>query len=255
MNKLRIAQSFSRAADTYDQAAYLQREIGECLFAKIPPNNVDTVVDLGCGTGFFTNALLERFPTAQVCGVDIAKGMLDFAKTQFAQSAHWVCADAESLPLRDDSIDLIFSNLAIQWCEHIDQLLSEIKRALKPGGAALLSTLGSSTLKELKQSWQLTDNRQHVNYFLSEENIKTQISNINFSDVGIVNQFKTLHYQSPVELMRELKELGAHELTQKRSAGLMGKKRFNDFLDHYKSVKNESGFPATYEVIYIMLRK
>lgn len=256
MNKLRIAQSFSRAAHTYDRAAHLQREIGNHLFTLIPVlSEVNTVVDLGCGTGFFTQALNDKFPRSQIIGLDIAKGMLDFAQAQCHDSIQWVCADAEALPFSDDSVNFIFSSLAIQWCDNLHQALTEIKRVLQPGGMAVLSTLGSQTLNELKQSWEVVDAQPHVNQFLTHNEIKNTVQEMQFSTQHITSQQTVLKYHSPMELMRELKELGAHEVTQKQSAGLMGKNRFQSFLKGYQSFKKETFFPATYEIIYITIQK
>lgn len=256
MNKLRIAQSFSRAAHTYDNAAHLQREIGDHLFTLIPIlSEVNTVVDLGCGTGFFTQVLSDKFPRSQIIGLDIANGMLDFAQTQYHGSIQWVCADAEALPFSDNSVNLIFSSLAIQWCENLQRTLKEIKRVLQPGGIAVMSTLGSQTLAELKQSWEVVDVQPHVNQFLTCDEIKNAIQEMQFYTQHITSQHKVLKYSSPIELMRELKELGAHEVTQKQSSGLMGKKRFQSFLKAYQAFKKEIFFPATYEVIYITIQK
>lgn len=256
MNKLRIAQSFSRAANTYDNVAYFQREVGQHLFSLIRASSeTSTIIDVGCGTGFFVKSLSVAFPYTQVCGVDLAKGMLDFAKTHNDEKIAWVCADAEFLPFRDNSADIIFSNLAMQWCEDVNQFLNEVKRVLKPGGIALLSTLGSTTLNELRQSWELVDNQPHVNQFLLVDELKKQIDKIHFSSSAIDQETKTLMYSSPIELMHELKELGAHEVSRRGASGLMGKKRFRLFLNEYQKIKIGELFPATYEVIYINLTK
>jgi malonyl-CoA O-methyltransferase len=256
INKSRIAQSFSRAANTYDSVAYFQREVGQHLFSLIPSSfKASTIIDVGCGTGFFVKSLSVAFPCTQVCGVDLAKGMLDFAKTHNDEKITWVCADAEHLPFRDNSVDIIFSNLAMQWCENANQFLSEVKRVLKPNGIAFLSTLGSTTLNELRRSWELVDNKPHVNQFLLMDELKKQIDKTHFSSSTIDQETKTLMYSSPIELMRELKELGAHEVNHKAASGLMGKKRFRLFLNEYQKIKIGELFPATYEVIYIYLTK
>jgi malonyl-CoA O-methyltransferase len=256
MNKIRISQSFSRAAETYDNVAYFQREVGQHLFSLISLSlNASTIIDVGCGTGFFVKPLVDAFPRARMYGVDIAKGMLDFAKLHNDEAINWVCADAEHLPFRNNSADIIFSNLSMQWCEHTDEFLMEVKRVLKPGGIALLSTLGSTTLNELRRAWELVDNQPHVNRFLDADELKKILDTLNFSSSMLTHETRKLMYSSPVELMRELKDLGAHEVNHRSTSGLMGKKRFRLFLNEYQKIKIGDLFPATYEVIYITLTK
>lgn len=256
MNKVKIAQSFSRAAETYDNVAYFQREVGQHLFSLIPVAlEASAIIDVGCGTGFFAKSLVDAYPHAQVCGVDMASGMLDFAKSHNDETIRWVCADAEYLPFRDNSVDIIFSNLAMQWCENTNAFLIEVKRALKPNGVALLSTLGSATLNELRKAWELVDHQVHVNQFLAFDELKKCVEYSSFSSTMLTRETKMLMYSSPLELMRELKELGAQEVNHRSASGLMGKERFRLFLSEYQKIKVGDLFPATYEVIYINLTK
>jgi ubiquinone/menaquinone biosynthesis C-methylase UbiE len=142
LNKHRIADSFSRAAQTYDAAAELQRQIGHQLLESLPDTRPDRVLDLGSGTGYFTPLLRQRFASSQLVSLDLAQGMLAYARQHRPDShAAWVCGDAEALPLASDSLDLIFSSLAIQWCERPDRLFAEIARVLRPGGRFVVATL------------------------------------------------------------------------------------------------------------------
>ena len=114
IDKQAVAASFSRAATTYDQVAELQRSVGSNLLARLPESlEVERLADLGCGTGYFTRALSARFGQP-VLGLDIAEGMLRYARAQGPVSSSWIVADAEALPLRADSRQLLFSSLALQ---------------------------------------------------------------------------------------------------------------------------------------------
>ena len=115
--------SFSRAAASYDSYAKLQQQVGEQLLATVPSGTrqqVRQAVDMGCGTGYFIPRLVESFQPEHLTGVDLAPGMLSYAREHHAgDNISWVCGDAEALPLAADSVDLIFSSLAIQWCENL----------------------------------------------------------------------------------------------------------------------------------------
>ncbi|MFC6669643.1 methyltransferase domain-containing protein [Marinobacterium aestuariivivens] len=134
LDKHRIAESFSRAAVSYDDAAELQRQVGHRLLELIPPSEPGTLLDLGSGTGYFTPLLRSRFPGSTLISLDLAHGMLEYARRHRpGEGTAWVCGDAEQLPLASGSLDLVFSSLAIQWCEQPDRLFAEIARVLRPG--------------------------------------------------------------------------------------------------------------------------
>ena len=135
-NRIKIARSFGLASKSYDVSARLQRYSGKHLMPWLPNRNDLTVLDLGAGTGFFTHILAGSYQ--QVIGVDISHQMVEFAKAHRSTEISWLRADAFKLPLQTASIDFIYSNLVIQWCEPLDKVLDEILRVLKPGGRLLV---------------------------------------------------------------------------------------------------------------------
>lgn len=137
-DKRQVAASFSRAAGTYDSVAELQRDVGSELLRRLPEDfSAGRWLDLGCGTGYFSRALGERFTGAQGVALDIAEGMLAHARP-LGGATHFIAGDAECLPLQDASCDLIFSSLAVQWCADFASVLSEARRVLKPGAFSRL---------------------------------------------------------------------------------------------------------------------
>lgn len=256
LDKKKVAQSFSRAASTYDSVAQLQRDIGTQLFARLP-NDLpahSVVLDLGSGTGFFTRQLAARYGSAQIIGVDIAEGMLNFAAGQQA-GASWLCADAELLPLADNSVDIIFSSLAIQWCSHLPQLLAELARVLKSEGRIHLATLGPGTLHELKTAWQQVDNYVHVNRFQSASQLAAAVEQTHLVMDELQQENRTLYYAQLHELTRELKSLGAHNVNEGKPAGLTGRARLLAFKNAYENFRIQQVLPATYDVIYLTAQK
>lgn len=130
-DKRQVAASFSRAAASYDSVAELQRDVGTQLMNRLPADfRPARWLDLGCGTGYFTRALAERF--GEGLALDIAEGMLNHARP-LGGATHFIAGDAERLPLQDSTCDLIFSSLAVQWCADFEAVLGEAFRVLKPG--------------------------------------------------------------------------------------------------------------------------
>lgn len=256
LDKKKVAQSFSRAAATYDSVAQLQRDIGMQLFSQLP-NSLpvqSVVLDVGSGTGFFTRHLAKKYPESRIVGLDIAEGMLHYAVSQ-QDEINWLCSDAELLPLADNSVDLIFSSLAIQWCNHLPQLMAELARVLKPGGQMHIATLGPRTLHELKSAWQQVDNYVHVNRFQSQKNILSAVNSASLVPAGVQQENRTLYYDRLNELTRELKALGAHNINTGKPEGLTGRARLLAFKNAYEIFRTAQGLPATYDVIYLTANK
>ncbi len=149
----RVAHAFSRAAPRYDALATAQRQIGQRLWDALPAD-ARNVLDIGCGTGYWTQQLAERYPRTQVTGLDLAPGMLEQARQQYGDAIAWQQGDAAALAFNDRSVDLVFSNLAIQWCRDIGAVMDNIYRVLRPGGQAHITTLLPGTLEEIALAWQ-----------------------------------------------------------------------------------------------------
>ena len=124
-DKRQVAVSFSRAAASYDSVAELQRAVGHELMARLPRHlNPQRWLDLGSGTGYFSRELGQRYAHSQGLALDIAQGMLAYARP-LGGAQHFIAGDAESLPLQSNSCDVIFSSLALQWCADFRGVLSE----------------------------------------------------------------------------------------------------------------------------------
>ncbi len=253
LDKTKIKQSFGNASQTYDSVAELQRNVGrDLLRAFLPQNLTGNVIDLGCGTGFLTQALLPH--CKNLIAVDLALPMLQMTREKLRDSINYVCADAEQLPFSTESIDTIFSNLALQWCLPIDQALKELQRVLVKGGELVFSTFSSNTLHELKTAWTNVDDFAHVNDFYTAPQLQFALENAGFVSIEIKNQSYISRYDSVLDLMRELKHIGAHNVNSQRRKNLTSKKSLQTMIANYP--RTESGeIVATFDVICIVARR
>ncbi len=258
IEKRRARASFERAAQRYDEHAVLQHEVGRRMLERLDLIRLQPrhVADIGAGTGRATMELGRRYRKSQVVAVDIAAAMLRHARRQqplrfrWPRRFHYVCADAEHLPLASDTTELLFSNLTLQWCNDLDQALREFRRITTPGGLVMFSTFGPDTLKELRESWRQVDGYTHVNLFMDMHDIGDALVRSGFANPVMDVEYFTLTYRDVFHLMRDLKSLGAHNVTAGRPRSLTGKRHMAALEQAYQQYVREGRLPATYEVIY-----
>jgi len=247
-----VRRAFSRAAASYDEHAVLQHEVEQRLLERL--EYVDTeprrVLDVGCGPGGAVAAMRRRWKGAQVVALDLALPMLRRIRSGWLRPQVRVNADARALPLADASIDVLFSNLCVQWIDDVPALLDEFRRVLKPRGYLALSTFGPDTLHELRAAWAAVDRAAHVSRFADIARIGDALMQAGFRDPVLDAEHFTLTYADPGALMRELKAIGATNADTSRPRGLTGRTRWRAMLDAYETFRHEGVLPATYEVIY-----
>ena len=255
-DKQKIASSFNQAAANYEAHAILQKMVAERLLErlqllKIQPSRI---IDLGSGTGFAARRLVGLYRGAHLYQIDIALNMLLQAKAKsprFFSKQHYICGDLEQLPLCDATADLIFSSFLLQWCSDLPSALIKINQTLKPQGLFLFTTLGPDTLNELRASWAEVDTAIHVNPFLDIHDLGDGLVRAGFIEPVIDVEHITMLYEDSRAIMRELKNLGAHNISEGRAKGLTGKYKFRCLLAAYEKFRQADGqLPATYEVIY-----
>ena len=115
-----------------------------------------------------------------------------------------MCGDAERLPLADGSIDLILSNLMLQWCDP-DRVFAEFRRVLAPNGLLTFTTLGPDTLKELRSAWGQVDSHTHVNQFIDMHDIGDSLVRNGFAAPVLDVERYTLSYLDVRKLAADLK--------------------------------------------------
>ena len=254
IDKRQVRRSFERAASRYDEAAELQREISDRMIERLNYVRVEPrlVLDLGSGTGYAIDPLRRRFGKAGVVALDLAHSMLVEVRRRgrWLRRPRCICADAESLPLADGSVDLIFSNATLQWCNDLQGAFREFARVLSPGGLLLFSTFGPDTLKELRAAWSQADGYSHVSSFPDMHDVGDDLLRAGFLDPVMDAERLTLTYSSVSDLMRDLKLIGAGNATDGRPRGLTGRRRYRVMEQHYETYRKAGRLPATYEVVY-----
>jgi malonyl-CoA O-methyltransferase len=250
----RAIPGFERAAGSYDDYAVLQRKVADEMLDRLHEVNITPahVIDAGCGTGYCTRRLQKIWNSAQILGIDPASGMVQQASGQkgwFSKQAYCQ-ADAVSLPLKDAIVDVVFSNLMLQWCDPV-AVFAEFRRVLNNDGLLMFSSFGPDTLKELRQAWADIDDRPHVIDFADMHDHGDALLQAGFREpVMDVDRF-TLTYSDVLGLLRDLHGIGSRNVMSGRRPGLMGRDALSRLEQAYlKFSDNEGRLPASYEVVY-----
>jgi malonyl-CoA O-methyltransferase len=249
-----LARAFDRAAPAYDAAAWLQRQAGGELLARLEFFTLapQRVLDLGAGTCHATRTLTQRYRQADVLAVDLAAGMLRAApRARWTRRAYRrICADAYALPLIDASVDLVYSNLMLQWCDRPEQVLAECSRVLRPGGLLVFSSFGPQSLQELRAAWAEADASVHVSEFPDMPEVAGALMHAGFVEPVLDLECVRRDYADALALMRELKQLGAHNAASERRRGLTGRARLAAMTAAYERRRTGGALPVTFELLY-----
>lgn len=237
-----ISANFSRSAAEYDQHAVMQRDLADDLLSLLTTYNLElkTILDIGCGTGYLTKKLAERFPAARVEGIDIAPGMIEEARKQKRNNLFFRVGDGEEVRGMGE-YDLVVANASLQWMS-LEKTVARVTELLKPGGLFLFTTFGPKTLMELKECGF------RVNEFPDTIMIE-QLLKPHFRNVFLASLMSREKFPGVKELIYYLKELGA------AAADGEGQFQLSSFRKYKESYGDEGGISASFELIYGVFEK
>lgn len=245
--KARVRLSFERAAASYDSAAIVQRRVCEQLLAGLFGEALPQhILDAGCGTGYARSLLQSRFPDAELLSLDLSLAMLRHTGKAHAR----IAGDLEQLPLRDHSIDLYWSSLAVQWCD-LERVFEEARRVLQRDGQLAMSTLGPATFHELRTAFRTVDAHQHTLAFHPVEAIRKLLSRSGFASATLACRQETLHYPDLRSLLGAVKAVGANQVGPGRRTSLMSRSALTKLESAYEQQRQAEGLPLSYDIILI----
>ena len=250
--------AFEKAAISYDAVAVLQQEVADRLVERMDLMSMKpiSILDAGSGTGFVSQLLATRYPKAKITALDLAFNMLKQAKgkrsfkQRWNKQFHYVHAEAENLPFADASVELVISGLTLQWCQDLPKVFKEFKRVLAPGGLLMFSSFGPDTLKELRQSWAEVDEQPHVNAFADMHDVGDALMQSGFADPVMDMEMLTVTYNDVKTVMRDLKQIGAHNVMQGRSHNITGKNKLHKMIRAYEQFRVDGLLPVSHEIVY-----
>jgi malonyl-CoA O-methyltransferase len=244
-----ISAHFGKAARTYEQSARLQREVAFDALRFLPQQQQGTLLDLGCGPGWFHHNLSSYCD--ELIALDLSAAMLEQAE-RHGIARQFIQANAAQIPLPDHSVDTVFSSLMLQWCPEPAQVFAEIARVLKPGGYFVLTTLVEESMHEFQQAWHHTGQKPPI---LTFSPVADYLRAARANGLSCHGQQKTfqLFFPDVFTLAREFKQVGANYTGLKAGSvpGLVGRGHWQRFADAYQRNLTTQGLPLSYQVLFI----
>ena len=226
MNTTLIKQRFSRSLQTYEQTAIVQREMAKILTEFLPQNkNFDSILEIGCGTGFLTRELVKKINYTTYTANDIVEDCSKYIES-IDKNIVFLKGDINSLTL-NSKYDLIISNAVFQWFKGTD-FLHKLKQHLKPDGIIVFSSFGEKNFQELKEIFNIG-----LEY--------SQFAKPTFENI-IELEFETL-----VELLKHIQSTGVNAITNYPLTKGALKQLEKEFLQKYGKIK------LTYNPTYFII--
>ncbi len=249
LSKQRLSKQFGKAAKRYNDAAQVQLDIAFDLVQRLP-RNLGSCADLGCGTGRMTERL--RLNSTSLLGIDLSIGMLQVAKQQYADVC-WVAGDAEEIPLQDNSLDTLVSSMALQWCNPIDNAMSEVFRVLTKPGCAHLALLCDGALFELSSSWAKVDDVPRVNHFEPPKALRKAAQQAGFEVKLTLKDYVTWH-SDVRSVLNSIRHIGASHVPETGNKAPLSRRMLVQLQNAYAEQYAQKGkLPLTYKVAFLEL--
>ena len=261
VDRQQVGRRFSKAAASYSDGDFFAREVDRRMqerldYVKVEPKRI---LDLGCSRGASLVSLAERYPEAQLIGLDVAPAMLSEARPQRAAWQRWLglgksaepvrlAADAAQLPLKSRSTAVIWSNLLLHWLDDPLPALAEAHRVLEVGGLLMFSTLGPDSLRELRLAF--ADGYAHTQRFIDMHDLGDMLVGCGFADPVMDMEVITLTYDDLDAMFADLRAAGSSCAMKARRHGLTGRNSWAAARAAYEGMRRDGKLPATFEVVY-----
>lgn len=265
IDKKLLQKRFSVRAATYDRYARVQKKMAGQLMEDARRRTIEPprrILEIGCGTGYLTERLRQRFPTAEITAVDLAPGMLEMARRRLKDdSIRWICGDIEEMELTE-SYDLIVSNAAFQWFNELPQTIRKLREQLDAGGSLLFSTFGESTFHEMRASFAKATRQLGVNVASPGQTFLSLSELLALCEEAVENSdlisgkesIKIETFANVRDFFTSIQKIGASN--SNATGRIQRPSLLKEMMRNYeKDFRSGGQIPATYHCLFISIEK
>ena len=229
IDKELVKKRFSKSLDTYEDNAFVQKEMGAKLLSLLKRKDFNSIFEIGCATGLLTKQIKKSLNYNSLTANDIvadAKSYVEDIVTDF------ICEDIEKVTF-DKKYDLIISNACLQWCNDINSTINKLLLALNDNGILAFTLFGEDNLKEIKKLFNFQNKVCVSAKIFKEETIK-------------------LYFDTPLDVLKHIKLTGVNAVQEHKFT----KSTLKEFEENYKNLYSENGkVYLTYNPIYLIIKK
>lgn len=212
-----------RVARTLSQADFLLKESATRLADRLldVSRTFPLALDLGCHTGQMAPLVHQTGKVNTLVQADLSPSMTAVAQAENDLPA--LCADEEFLPIAEESLDLVLSNLSLHWVNDLPGALAQIRRSLKPDGLFLGAIFGGETLKELRAVLMEAEAETNggvaprVSPFVDVREAGNLLSRAGFSLPVVDAESIEVTYENAFKLMADLRAMAETNAVLERS--------------------------------------
>lgn len=241
MNKELINSRFAKTLSSYDENAKIQKRMAQKLIDFLPSKSFNSILEIGCGTGFLTKKAVEKLEFKNYKAVDIVGECAPYIM-DINPDIEFINADIENQINRfEENFDLIISNAALQWTDNFEKIIKNLHSKLNPNGILLFSTFGKENFREIYHVIGTT-----LKYHSTIE------LNMMFSlfSPHIEEEIHIMSFSSPKEVLKHLQLTGVNAIENRAWT----KKDLLKFEHGYNNLCS-GRTTLTYNPIYIKIKK
>lgn len=243
-----VRKRFEKGYKTYHKKALIQKEIARILVDELAlsgHNQYKSVLEIGTGTGFLTQELLNRFQIDEMILNDIAQSTLHHIDSSRLLRYTFLQGDAERMKF-PGLFDAVFSTSTFHWFTDLPRFFSNIRNELTDSGILGFSTFCCQNFRELKNSLNVGLD------YISSENMIDMLSN-NFDVLTKKEWVKEMLFENPYDVLRHLKDTGVNGLSME----FLGRQKLHEFDEFYRqNYTKENGLVSlTYNPVIIIAKK
>ncbi len=255
LNARHVTQQFARR-NPLDAAQFLYGEVAQRMLQRLSYIRIapQQVLDAGCGAAHALEPLRARYPDLDYHGLDACAPLLETARQRYqAQPGFWqrlrnrptqpvtfIQADMARSGLPDESMDLVWSNMALHWHPEPHDVIREWRRVLRSEALAMFSALGPGSFIELRQALQRADLVTATPTFVDMHDFGDLLMQEGFVDPVMDQEVITLTYRNGQRLLEDLRILGGNPAIDRR-AGLSGRAWRERLIHSLEAARHQDG--------------
>lgn len=238
MNKDLIKARFTKSLSTYDENARIQKKMAEKLVSFLSKSSYDSILEIGCGTGFLTELLDNKLEFKNYTALDIVNNCKSYIY-KINPQIDFINNDIEEfIKKNSNKYDLIISNASLQWVENFEEIINTLKQHLTINGELIFSTFGRENYREIEIITGTT-----LNYYSPKE-LETM-----FPNSEITAEIHIMAFETPKDVLKHLQLTGVNAIESKSWT----KKDLTKFENAYRNICPNRP-TLTYNPIYLKLK-